>query len=168
MIEQHYNLLEEPKTGLASGPFKESQYMGRLSSSALSHLSRCSHFREFRAETPIFKQGEYLDCVLVVFDGAVSSSIEIGSNGYLWLFVTGPGDIIDLGLLNNTPASPVTAQALCNVKTLAIPRQCLLQELAKEPVLEFEIMQRQKERFSLMQRLVEKQRDKSTIPFSPN
>ena len=168
MIEQHYNLLEEPKTGLASGPFKESQYMGRLSSSALSHLSRCSHFREFRAETPIFKQGEYLDCVLVVFEGAVSSRIEIGSNGSLWLFVTGPGEIIDLGLLNNPPASPVTAQALCNVKTLAIPRQCLLQELAKEPVLEFEIMQRQKERFSLIQRLVEKQRDKSTIPFSPN
>ena len=99
-IEQHYNLLEEPKTGLVSGHFKESQFMGRLGSSALSQLGRCSHFREIRAETPIFKQGEHLDCVLVVFEGAVSSSIQIGSNGPLCLYITGPGEIIDLGLLN--------------------------------------------------------------------
>jgi len=142
--------------------------MGRLGSSALSNLGRCSHFREFRAETPIFNQGEHLDYVLVVFEGVVSSSIQIGSDGPLCLYITGPGEIIDLGLLNTPAASPVTAQALSNVKTLAFPRQCLLQELAKEPVVEFEIMQRQKERFSLIQRLVEKQRDKSTIPSSPN
>ena len=134
-MEQHYSLLEKPKTGLVSGPFKESQYMGRLGSSALSHLGRCSHFREIRAETPIFKQGAHLDCLLVVFEGAVSSSIEIGSNGSPWLYATGPGEIIDLGLLKNPPASPVAAQAVCNVKTLAIPRKCLLQELAKEPVV---------------------------------
>ena len=111
MIEQNYNLFEKPKIGLVFGPFKQIQYMGRLGSSALSHLGRCIHFREFRAETTIFKQGEHLDCVLVIFEGAVSSSIEIGFNESLRLYVTGPGEIIDLGLLKNPPTSPVTVQS---------------------------------------------------------
>ena len=83
----------------------------------------------------------------------VGFTVDFGLDRHSWLYVAGPGSIVDLGIFSDPPISPVTTQALSDVKTIAIPRQCWLQELSNQPELMMEIIRRQNERLGLIERL---------------
>jgi len=87
-----------PNAGVASSPFNETRYIGRLSSLALSHLSKCQHLRKFQAEDLLFNQGDHLDCLFVILDGVVGFTVDFGLDRHSWLYVAGPGSIVDLGI----------------------------------------------------------------------
>jgi len=120
---------------------------------ALSHLSKCGHLRKFLTEDSLFNQRDRLDHLFVILDGVVGFTVDFGLERPSWLYVAGPGSIVDLGIYSDPPISPVTALPLSDVKTIAFPRQCWLQELSNQPDLAMEMKQRQNERLGLIGKL---------------
>jgi len=97
----------------------------------------------------------------------VGFTADFGLEHPSWLYVAGPGSIVDLGIFSDPPISPVTTHALSGVKTIAIPRQCWLQELSNQPDLAMEMLQRQNERLGLIERLAVMLSDKASSSTRP-
>ena len=106
--------------------------------------------------------------MIMILDGVVGFTVDFGLERPLWLYVAGPGSIVDLGIFSDPPISPVTTHALSAVKTIAIPRQCWFQELSDQPDLAMEMKQRQNKRLSLIERLAVMLSEQSKLQFSPN
>lgn len=103
----------------------------------------------------------------MILEGTVEFTVDFGLERPSWLYIAGPGSIVDLGVFSDPPISPVTTHALSGVKTIAIPRQCWLQELSSQPDLAMEMKQRQIERLGAIEKLRAMMSDNSRLQYSP-
>ena len=147
---------------------KEAQHLGQMTTAQLRHLATCGTRRWFETDEPLIGQGENLDSLLVILQGKVSVSVDMGSTRTLWLYVAGPGSLVDSCALLDPPAAPIAVYALSSVEALEIPRACLLKEINERPAIGYEMMQELCERLSLIARVLVKQVGNEAPRFSPN
>lgn len=133
--------------------FKESQFLNRLSTEQLFRLTSGAHMKEFPAETTFIEEGTDLQELYFILQGMVAVSLFRSTNPTLWLYVSGPGTVVDLCALLDPPVAPVSAYALTNVQALAIPRSALVAVLEEEPAIGYEIVKHLCTRLSIITRV---------------
>ena len=147
---------------------KQAQYIGQLDMPKISHLASCGTRRSFAPDMPILQPDEVLDSLFVIIQGEVTVSVDYGTNRTIWLYVAGPGNLVDMSVLLDPPAASIAVHALSSVEALEIPRACLLKEIGEQPSVGYAMMQQLSERLSLVSRVLAKRQTDNTPMFSIN
>ena len=153
---------------ITTAQLKEVQYLSEMDTAQVRHLAVCGTYRWFDLDEPMVEQNKPMDSLLVIIQGQVSISVDVGTERAVWLDIAGPGSLVDPSALLEQPTSPVSVHALTPVEAIEIPRVCLLKELSMLPEIGYAMMQQLSERLCLIAKALAQQGDNEFLPFSNN
>ena len=113
--------------------------------------------KEFPREAVMLDEGAEIEEVYLILRGMVSVSLYPSVNPALWLYVAGPGTLVDVSALLDPPISPVSIRALWDIEVLAIPRDAFADLMKEEASVGYEILQNHCNRLALINRVALKQ-----------
>jgi len=129
---------------------REAQYLNKIRSHQVLRLNLAGAVTEFPAESVILTEGTQIDEVYLILRGMVTVGLYQGIDPALWLYVSGPGTVVDMCALLEPPVSPVSIRALTDVEALAIPRAEFVEVVQEEPAVGYEILRNLCSRLSLI------------------
>jgi hypothetical protein len=99
---------------------QESRFLNTLPSEQVARLVRKGAPVHFPADATILDPSAQGDEAYIIQQGIVSVGLYQDEGSSLWLYVSGPGSIVDLYAALDPPIVPVTARALTDVEALAV------------------------------------------------
>ena len=136
---------------------REAQCLDRLPAQDRLNLTLAGTVKNFDGESVILSEGTDIEEVYLILRGLVTVGMYQGINPALWLYVSGPGTIVDTCALLDPPVSPVTIRALTDVEVLAIPRAAFVKVIRANPDVGYELLQNLCSRLSLITRITLKE-----------
>ena len=118
----------------------EAKYLNKLPQSQVLTLIQAGQVKKFGPAELLLSQGSKIEEVYLVLHGTVSSGLYANSNPALWLYISGPGTVVDMSALLDPPESPVSIRALSEVEVLAIPRDQFVEVIEENPDVGYAIM----------------------------
>ncbi len=91
--------------------------------------------RQFPGECLLLGEGSQIEEVYLILRGMVTVGVYQEQAPALWLYVSGPGTMVDMCALLDPPVSPVSIRALSDVEVLAIPRTDFVEVMRQEPAV---------------------------------
>ena len=132
---------------------KEAEYLNKLPPIQLRRLMGASTEKQFTAGSVLVSEGSDIEEVHLILRGMVSVGLYEASNPAMWLYVSGPGTIVDMFALLEPPVSPVSVRALSDVDALSIPREVLLDVMKEEASVACEVLRALCTRMSIINRV---------------
>ena len=136
---------------------QQAQYLSKLPLHQRLALTMAGTVKEFPRESLILSEGSQIEEVYLVLRGMVTVGLYQGVAPSFWLYVSGPGTIVDMFALLEPPVSPVSIYALTDVEMLAIPRAAFVEVMQEESALGYEALQSLCTRLSLITRVALKE-----------
>ena len=136
---------------------QEAKHFSRLPDRSVLDLVTSGYIREFPWESVLLNEGADIEEVFLILRGTVSVGLYEDVNPAMWLYVSGPGTVVDMCALLDPPVSPVTIRALSDVEALAIPRAQLVAVMEEEPTVGYHILKSVSSRLSLMNQVTMKE-----------
>ena len=133
---------------------RESRLFNKLAPARALRLIRASAERSFPAESLILDEGAEIEEVYIICRGMVSIGLYRNTDPTVWLYVSGPGTVVDTCVLLDPPISPVSVRALSDLEVLAIPRAEFLQVIEEEPSVGYDIIRSLCNRLCLINRVL--------------
>ena len=99
-------------------------------------------------------EGREITEVYFLLEGMVTVGLYGGTDPDDYLYISGPGTVVDMCALLDPPISPVTVRALTDVEVQVIPREGFVQMVKSEPSLGSELLRELSTRLSLITRAV--------------
>ena len=123
-------------------PLESSQILSQLPPTELEALKRTMTEHVFTTGRTIFKEGDAGDGIYVVKSGEVEISVVVGSQGERKRFAReGPGALFgEMAMVDNQPRS-ASATAAAETSVYFIPRESLLEAMARSPQFTSSLMQ---------------------------
>ena len=118
----------------------EAKYLNDLPQSQVLYLIQMGQVKKFGPEEMLLSQGSKIEEVYLVLHGTVSVGVYTDSNPAMWLYISGPGTVVDMCALLDPAESPVSIRALSEVEVLAIPRDRFVEVIEEYPDVGYTIM----------------------------
>ena len=135
----------------------EAQYLRKLPSSKVLRMILAGTVKRFPGQNVILEEGSQVEEVYLILHGTVAVGLYGGIDPTLWLYVSGPGTVVDMCALLEPPVSPVSIRTLSDVEVLAIPRTVFAELMREETAVGYEILQNYCTRLSLINQVTLKQ-----------
>ena len=136
---------------------RDSQLLQSFPESSAPRLAAEGTVKRFPGQTIILTEGAEIEEVFLTLRGTVSVGLYQDASPGLWLYVSGPGAIVDTSALLDPPVSPVTVRALSDLTVMAIPRNAFVQMVEEEPAVGYQILQDYCSRLALINRVTLKE-----------
>lgn len=134
--------------------FEQVAQLQHASNATRIRLAICASFRSFEADTCVGGQGDTIDVVQVILQGQVHVTMTTDVGKTVWLYSAGPGTLLDPVALLTPPVLPYSIRALSQVDVVEIPRDCILEAIAAEPRIGYEMMHVVAQRMYLITRIL--------------
>ena len=119
---------------------REAHGLSKLPRSQLLRIVRAGTAKQFPGKTVLLREGAQVEEVYFILRGMVAVGLYQDSNPALWLYVSGPGSMVDTCALLDPPVSPVSINALSDVDVLAVPRSVLVEVIEEEPTVGYQML----------------------------
>ena len=136
---------------------REAEYLNKLPAHQLLRLNLAGTVTEFPRESLLLEEGSEITELDLILQGMVAVGLYQEVDPALWLYVSGPGTMVDMCALLDPPVSPVSIRALTDVEVLAIPRAVFLEVMQEEPAMGCEILRSLCSRLSLITNVILKE-----------
>ena len=136
---------------------QEAPYLRKLPPHQTFRLVLAGTVRQFAGQTVLLSEGSEVEEVYLVLHGTVTVGLYQAENPALWLYVSGPGTVVDMCVLLEPPVSPVSIRALSDVEVLAIPRKAFVEVISEETDVGYEILKNYCSRLSLINQVTLKE-----------
>ncbi len=136
---------------------REAEYLNKLPSHLMLRLNLAGTLKEYPAEALILAEGSEIEELHLIMQGMVAVGLYQEVDPALWLYVSGPGTLVDTCALLDPPISPVSIRALTDVEALAIPRAVFMEVMQEEPAVGYEILRNLSSRLSLISHVILKE-----------
>ena len=136
---------------------QEAPYLRKLPPHQTLRLVLAGTVTQFAGQTVILREGTEMEEVYLVLRGMVTVGLYQAANPALWLYVSGPGTVVDMCVLMDPPVSPVSIRALSDVEALAIPREAFVEVMSEETDVGYEILKNYCSRLSLINQVTLKE-----------
>ena len=136
---------------------REAQYLDKLPPHQRLRLTMAGTLRDYPGQSLVLAEGAEIDEVHLILHGMVSVSLYEGINPSMWLYVSGPGTLVDMCALLDPPVSPVSIHALTDVEALVIPRATFVDVMQEEVAVSNEILRNLCSRLALVNRVAMKE-----------
>ncbi|MBI4202762.1 MAG: Crp/Fnr family transcriptional regulator [Chloroflexi bacterium] len=113
--------------------------------------------KQFAKDSYLLREGQDIEEVYIIQEGLVAAGLYRTVSPSLWLYVAGPGTLVDSYGLLGAVASPVSIVALSDVKTLAIPRERFAEIMGREPAVENGLLRSLSGRLSMINQVAFKE-----------
>ena len=143
-------------------------YLNKLPSVQLLQLAAAGTVKEFPEGSLILAEGEPIKEVHLIRRGKVVVGLFPEISPSAWLYVSGPGTLVDPSALLEPPISPVRTCALTDVEALAVPRSIFVEIMGEQPQAGYQALQSFCSRLSLVARVTLSARRKDFERSSPN
>ncbi len=120
-------------------------------------LTSDGKLKQFPGQSVVLTEGSPVDEVYLTLRGTVAVGLYPEANPALWLYVSGPGALVDTSALLDPPVSPVTVRALSDLTVLAISREAFVEVIEEEPAVGYRILQDYSSRLALINRVTLKE-----------
>ncbi|MBI4197708.1 MAG: Crp/Fnr family transcriptional regulator [Chloroflexi bacterium] len=128
----------------------DQRFFNHLSLTSALEMSLVGVIKLFPKDSVLLREREEVEEVYIIQEGFVASGLYQSVNPSLWLYVSGPGALVDSFGLLHPATSPVTVVALGDVKALAIPQSRFAEIMGKEPAVEVALLRSLSTRLSLI------------------
>ncbi len=105
---------------------------------------------QFPGKTLLLREGAQIEEVYFILRGMVAVGLYDDSNPALWLYVSGPGTVVDMSALLDPPVFPVSIRALSDVAALAVSRSVFVEIIEEEPTVGYQILRNLCSKMSLI------------------
>ncbi len=136
---------------------RQAKYLNKLPSHQVLRCILAGAVENFPADSVILSEGAEITDIYLILRGLAAVSIYKDANPALWLYVAGPGSLVDVCALLEPPTSPVTTRALTDLEVLAIPRGVFVDVMKEEAAVGFEILQELCSRLALINQVTLKE-----------
>jgi CRP-like cAMP-binding protein len=147
---------------------RQAQYLSELPSHETLRLILAGTVEKFPSEYQILEEGSQIEQVYLVLQGLVSVGLYSDSHPALWLYVSGPGTLVDACALLEPPVSPVSIRTLTDTEVLAIPREAFVDAVRRESSVGYEILLNLSNRLALINNVTLKEFAQEYPGPSPN
>ena len=147
---------------------QEAPYLRKLPPHQTLRLVLAGTVRQFAGQTVILSEGSEVEEVFLVLRGMVTVGLYQAANPALWLYVSGPGTVVDMCVLLEPPVSPVSIRTLSDVEVLAVPRAVFVDVMSEETHVGYEILKNYCSRLSLINQVTLKEFSQESPGPSPN
>ena len=136
---------------------RHSDHLSKLSHTHRLQLTAAGIVKEFPGQQVMLAEGSEIEDLYLIQHGVVSVGLYQEVSPALWLYLAGPGTMVDMCALLDPPVAPASVYAVSDVTALAIPREVVLKVLAQAPAVFSDILRALASQLSLITQLTVKE-----------